>query len=146
SFVISIFAIFLGNSDLAVKIIQCLPFSGVFEPVLYNTSDTFIPQYSFTSFLGLLFENIAVVVAQCSDTAPIREPLTVPYMIPFFGRTVDSTINIQKFFHGLNDQTVYGAKIFGYKVFFIQGPEMILALWKIKTKKQSQRQFIKYES
>ncbi|TGO26125.1 hypothetical protein BPAE_0066g00510 [Botrytis paeoniae] len=32
----------------------------------------------------------------------------------------------------LSDQTVYGAKIFGYKIFFIQGPEMISALWKIK--------------
>ncbi|KAF7951339.1 hypothetical protein EAE96_006655 [Botrytis aclada] len=71
-------------------------------------------------------------VAQCSDTAPIREPPTVPYMIPFFGRIVDSTINTRKFFHGLNDQAVYGAKIFGYKIFFIQGPEMISALWKIK--------------
>ncbi|THV51762.1 hypothetical protein BGAL_0100g00310 [Botrytis galanthina] len=71
-------------------------------------------------------------VAQCSDTAPIREPPTVPYMIPFFGRIVDSIINIRKFFHGLNDKTVYGVKIFGYKVFFIQGPEMISALWKIK--------------
>lgn len=40
-------------------------------------------------------------VAQCSDTAPIREPPTVPYMIPFFGRIVDSIINIRKFFHGL---------------------------------------------
>ncbi|KAF7935863.1 uncharacterized protein EAE98_002083 [Botrytis deweyae] len=83
-------------------------------------------------FLACYLKTWQSFVAQCSDTSPAREPPTVPYMIPFFGRTVDSIINIRKFFHGLNDQTVYGAKIFGYKIFFIQGPEMISALWKIK--------------